>query len=397
MSRSYEQIDAGLRARFDDAAGQLGGSDAARRRVVEPRGRRSLRPLAVALSSAVIAAAAGGVVAWHAHQAPGGTAHPTPSAAPSPSPSARPLPGAFAPFFKADDLTLGAPLAFGHLALTGDDNTLAIGGYRLSVGKDPGSPATAPVWRLDHSSPPGLPTLQDHFTANATPQPDSRGVVSPGSASWDPDNAMLLYSSGTMGQGGLSLDATPRDAADAARLANLFMTRRGLLFDNASAPHGYAYDQSSSPQPFSVSWQRVLDGHAVYDRGGRASLGIGPDGTISDILVTDIPVAGGSPYPIIPWRQAWNQVIAGRWYWDLGGFTGGNGQSSMPVFDATSVELGYIGVEKEPGHYSATEQADLVPMWVFTSGEGIQLFYPAVAPSSLSYTHVVVPFGSPRS
>jgi hypothetical protein len=168
------------------------------------------------------------------------------------------------------------------------------------------------------------------------------------------------------------------------------MTQRGLLPEGAGAPQVYSYPQTSMG-PWSVSWTLGIGSYPVDGPSSRAVMGIGAQGAVTSIMESPVRVAGGSSYPLIPWRQAWTQVAAGRWYRESGAFTGGNGPSGMEVFDATSVHLGYAVVD------GATERDFLVPMWVFTDKQGMaELFYPAVAPSALTYTWAPKPWPSPQ-
>jgi hypothetical protein len=396
VNRTNEQIDAGLRSLFIDAAGQISGSELARRRVIDPMPRRSLRPLAAGLAVAVVAGAAGAVLARHVHQAtPAGVHHPQVTLSPTPRPTPpTALPLAFPPFFAPDDLTLGAPLAFGHLSLTGADSTLQIGGYKLSVSRDPGSPGTAPVWRIDRSPAPGTATLRQRFAPAATPTPNAEGVIPTPSVSYDPATGQLQYNTGTLELGGASLDAVPTDAADAARLATLFMTQRGLLPAAAGVPQAFSSDQPQ--EPWGVRWSFHIGDYPVDGPGGRAVMGIGPQGAVADVLETWQPVAGGSSYPVIPWRAAWSQVAAGHWYRECCAFTGGSGPSRQTTFDATSVHLGYIQPDSPVSNLSPSERDFLIPMWVFTDSGETDLFYPAVSTRYLSYARAPQPWPSQR-
>lgn len=401
------RIDSQLRRRFTAAAHDLGGSDAARRRVLDPAPGRSLRPLSAAFALAVVIAAGGAAAARLSHPAtPGGAVQhgagtPTPSGSkPSPSPTPAPQSLTFAPFFAHDDLTIGAPAAYGHLSLTGTDNTLAVGSYHLAGTTDPASPATAPVWRLDRSPSPDAASLGARFGDTGSPTAGVDGYLSWRHAGYEPNHNWLSYSSGTMPNPATlaHLDAVPTDVVSAGTLATRFMQRRGLLLDGALKPRVFPVDPGHQPniETFSVTWGRTVSGYLMYGDTGSPSMSIGQDGAVINVTESSVRVAGGSAYPLVPWRQAWTQVAAGRWYAERGGFTGGNGQSRLDRFDAITVELGYLDGVSPATPGGATERTYLVPMWVFSTADGLRLFYPAVASSGLSYTWAPKPFPSPH-
>lgn len=389
MTIDDELLDARLRPLLQDAALQLGASPELRRRVTDATPRRTLRPLAAALAVAVAAGASGALLARAVHRgavsAPAAhpTGRPSPSASPTPAPPVR-----FPAFFAPSDLTLSRPLAYGRLSLTGTDNTLAIGRYVLAVSRDPGNPATAPVWVVDRSPAPGAAHLDALFGNNGTPDPD--GVTAP-PASYDPDLATVWFNSGTLRRGGPQLDRAPTSAADAAELATSFLERRGLLALGMGAAEVTTSPPGEIASTYGVAWSMQLDGHLVWGAGAQSQVSIGDGAEITNVTAGGLRVAGGSDYPLIPWRQAWQQVAAGNWFAERGGFTGGNGQSRADVYRATSVQLAYLSRDDPPASRTGSEQDKLVPMWMFSDGS-ILLFYPAVSPTELSYRHVIVPF-----
>jgi hypothetical protein len=349
--------------------------------------RRAPGPLAAALAVALIAAAATVAVARSVHRdIPTGAAPVAPTTPPAapPAPASPPqLHLVFAPLFASDDDTLGAPSAYGRLSLTGTDNTLAIARYALAVDAPPASPPTAPVWRLDRSPARDVGNLAQRFSMQgaATPFPD--GTLEIPQLSYHPDTGRVFYTTGAVTPGP-DLDAVPRDATDAAVLATRFMNQRGLFIDGMGAA---AVTEAPAGQPYSytVSWTRSLAGLPLVD--GAAHLTIGPGSSVSDLTTCGLRVAGGSPYPLLPWHDAWTQVAAGRWFAERGGYTGGNGQSRMDLFTAGTVTLGYLVGDGPAQSRTGSDRDHLLPMWVFADAAGTQLFYPAVAPAELAYVH----------
>ena len=405
MNGTDQRLDAHLRSRFLGAATELGASEATRRRVVDPTPRSTLRPLAAALAVAVVAGSGGALLARHLHTASPAGAHqdarPTASPQPSAKPSPTPQPVSFARLYPADVLTLVAPRAYGHLSLTGTDNTLQIAHYTLAVQHDPGSPATAPVWQLAPAPRFDAATLGARFDLPGSPTTDSSGVLTwhaaDGAASltYDPDSGQVSYSGTTAGAGPANVGAAPTDKAGAGRLAARWMAERGLLPPGAGAPE-VTYFPQSSPQPWSVDWPLHIGSYPLEGPYAQPGMGLDAQGGIQSVMILGLGVDHGSTYPVIPWRQAWAQVAAGHWYRECCDFTGGDGPSSLPGFTATSVELGYASFGDSRSRLSGTERKYLVPMWVFFAGDGTRLFYPAVAPSALTYTWAPQPWPSPR-
>jgi len=342
--------------------------------------RRNLQPLGAALAVAVVVGAAGVVTARLTHRSAGSTAQravatPTPAGRPTPSPTPQSV--TFAPLFPQDDVSLSAALAYGHLSLTGTDNTLRVDAYKLDAAAPANSPATAPVWRYDH--PPASPdtaALATRFGPEAFAGYDPSTGLAGLNSTTAPDISALPH-----------LGSIPRDDAGVGQLADDFLLRYGLRVDGLQSPRAVHFPNSARPDlsTWGVSWDRDIQGSAIV--GAGATMTVGQDGVVSNLMVRAVHVAGGSPYPVVSWHQAWSQVAAGHWYAERGGFTGGNGQSSLDRFDATGVQLGYLRQERPVSQTSPTERSYLVPMWVFTDpSASIQLFYPAVASTALTYT-----------
>ncbi len=401
-------LDERLRARLHAAAADLGGSEEARRRVVTAAPRRTLRPLSAALAVAVVFAGVGFLLTRAAHpSSQRGAARPSPTARATVQPTATPTPTptpmalSFAPLFAHDDLSVGSTEAYGHLTLVGTDNSLAIGRYTLGAVHDPGSPPTAPVWRVDRSAPADVASLGARFGFTGTPAADPGGGLAWGTLAYSPEFAMLTYSGGT-GSDTASLphlDRVPTDTTLVA-LATDFLSRRGLLMDGLAQPRVVASGpQGARPdlEAWTLHWDRSVDGRPLTGTGQGISMSVGSQGAVSNLEVSALRIAGGSDYPLTSWHQAWAQVAAGRWYAERGGFTGGNAPSQADTFTATSVALGYLSWDGPLAQMSATERAYLVPMWVFTDSSGLRLFYPAVAPSALSYSWQPKPWPTAQS
>ena len=306
------------------------------------------------------------------HRTAAATSTPQPGSA---SPSASALPALAGPrLFPLDDMQMRAPLAFGRISLSTQGGT-TFDRYVLAV-PSTSLPSSATVWRLGQLDRAGLPGVGAFFDVGPVPSPQ------PGTSTyaWSFSPSLTVDTGyGTLDYEGtpthLSLGTAPRDALSAVLRADHVLDAIGVQMSGRGKPQPENVDGR-----WIVTYPRILD---FPVDGARALVDFDTEGTLGALQVNMQPLRGGSTYQLAPWQQAWRQVASGRWYAIQGDFEHGNGgPMNLGDFHATSVRLGYY----EPQDMSSAPIDALVPMYVFhDSGSNVDLYYPALTASEMSY------------
>ena len=333
-----------------------------------PSGRRAL-----ALALLVPAAGAVAAAALLLARQPAAIKTPTPTPPPgTPTPRPTVFPDVFAP----DDSSLGPSGSLGTIPLPP-----AYGGrpglqldLRLAPGAAPSSPlpTTLPVWRLR-----GLEVLAPQVALRFPITGDAQ-LSSDGTWFWPdglrvkPDAGAVMWTRNTAVPNP-RLSGTPRDGASAGTLAAQWLRDSGMpppdgavaIIVQTSNGAGAAFAE------WTVTWQRIPLSSKPYPV-GSTTIRVSADGTVREVEVDHPRIAGGAPYPLRAWQQAWADARAGRWL----RVQGGSLSDPPPGGQTLTITLADVTLEyvEEPGQFA-------VPVYAFHEKDSpLEVLVTALAP-----------------
>ena len=255
------------------------------------------RALAAALAIPAVGIVALGVALAHRSSPLQVHVNPPPSLSPLPSPTA------FPPLFVApDDFSLGEPRAYGAISAPPAPRPSNFTFDVQLAGTPIGLPTSLPVWRL-------APAHVDPSAIAAR-----FGLAGPdGGLTVDTDTTLVSWTP-LRDTHDPALGGRPRDTGTAVTLAERWLDRSGMAPPpgvNATAEQT-SNGESAAFAEWTITWPRAAPTYpslAIDSTVARVSA----DGTLKELELQRPVVAGGSVYPLRPWRDAVADAGQGRW------------------------------------------------------------------------------------
>ena len=333
-----------------------------------PSGRR-------ALALALLVPAAGAVAAAALLLARQPVAIKTPTPPPTPG-TPTPRPTVFPDVFAPDDTSLGPSGSLGTIpppaAYHGPPGLQF--DLRLAPGAGPSSPlpTALPVWRIR-----GLEVLAPQVALRFPVTGDAQ-LASDGTWFW-PDGLRVRPDAGTVtwmratSVPNPRLSGIPRDAASAGTLAAQWLRDSGMPPpDGAVATIVQTSNgQGAAFAEWTIAWQRIPPSSRPYPVGSSV-IRVSADGTVREASVDHPRIAGGAPYPLRSWQQAWADAQAGRWQ----RVQGGSLPEPPPGGQTLTITLADVTLEyvEEPGQFA-------VPVYAFHEKDGpLEVLVTALTP-----------------
>lgn len=154
---------------------------------------------------------------------------------------------------------------------------------------------------------------------------------------------------------------------EAVTFIQLLLSQRGLLLPDTTL----ALTQTLASDEWHFTFLRRINNIPIYTN-KALSVSVRSNGEVTDLVGRRRPLLAKSSYPLRSVEQAWQQVLAGKWYRMYVDDGGPRFEGHVDQFVVTSVELAYVEAE-----VTAPEQI-MQPYYVFRNQQRQTIYVPAI-------------------